>query len=641
MKRGKSSSPTAEQEQAIQQALVLHQYGQLAEAAARYKQLLKKLPDHTLLLNCLGGIDYQQGRFAEVLNIMHRSLLADPRQPAALVLQGLALHHLQRYPQAIASYQRAMALDAADPLACHNLGNTLLALQRHEEALSAYAQAVARNPAFVPAYVARGLTLLAVNQPQQALHSYDSAIALQADAAPAYGGRGAALLTLQRYAEALADLERAIRLEAGDARTHSLCGVALLCLKRPAEALPHHQQAVHLNPGDGEAYTNLGNTLKVLNRLEEALAAYQRALELNPGDVETCCNLGNTLKDLQRLAAARACYDQAIALDGACAAAWWNKALLAILQGDYVNGWALYEWGWRSGQRRSAASFTQPLWLGETALTGKTLLIYPEQGLGDYIQCLRYAPRLAQQAGRVILQLPAALLGLAASQNNGCTLLACGQPLPDFDCCCPVMSLPLAFKTSLVSIPAEIPYLYADDDRQRFWRQRLGEKTLLRVGLAWSGSPEHPNDHNRSMAFAQLAGLLDGDFEFHCLQQVIRAEDAAQVDADGRLHLHGEALQDMADTAALLAEMDVVITVDTAIAHLAGALGARLWVLLPYAPDYRWLLERVDSPWYPTATLFRQQAAGDWAGVVSAVAAALALLGVSDSGKPRYISQDY
>jgi hypothetical protein len=283
----------------------------------------------------------------------------------------------------------------------------------------------------------------------------------------------------------------------------------------------------------------------------------------------------------------------------------------------------LYEWGWKNGKRGTPRAFSQRLWLGEDDIAGQTLLIYPEQGLGDFIQFCRYVPMAAALGARVILETPAALAALVSTLQGDFTVIEEGRRLPVFDLHCPLMSLPLAFRTTLDTLPAGSPYLHADDGRRARWRELLGQKTGPRIGVVWSGNPRHNKDHERSIPFVLMQPLFNLTMEFHALQNDIRAGDLESVSRCRNLRLHREGLTDFAETAALVQEMDVVIAVDTAVAHLAGALGKDVWILLPFSPDYRWMLDRLDSPWYPTAKLFRQRAVGEWEGVVADVAARL------------------
>lgn len=275
--------------------------------------------------------------------------------------------------------------------------------------------------------------------------------------------------------------------------------------------------------------------------------------------------------------------------------------------------------------KRFFSEFSQPLWLGDQPIAGKTILIYPEQGMGDFMHFCRYVSLLEADAAKVILEVPSALISVISTLKGNFTLVEQGKPLPDFDLHCPIMSLPLAFKTSLATIPAEIPYLYADSQKRQRWRDLLGHQTIPRVGLVWAGSIGHKQDYKRSIPVQELQALLSLPMEFHALQKELRNDDLFLLGKYPQVHLHHNELTDFSDTAALIAELDLVISVDTSVAHLAGAMAKPVWILLPFAPDYRWLLERNDNPWYPTATLFRQTASGDWNGVIAEVSAKLAL----------------
>ena len=399
----------------------------------------------------------------------------------------------------------------------------------------------------------------------------------------------------------------------------STLGTLLLQCGRQEEGIKQLQKSIRINPQQPMALYNLGAEFQKLLRLKDALACYDQAIKLNAEDAATHLNRGNTLKDLKQCAAAIESYDRAIALQDDLAAAYWNKSLTQILSGNYAAGWRGYEWGWQCAERGTQRQFAEPLWLGEEALTGKTLLIHAEQGLGDVIQFCRYVPLVAKIGARVLLEVPASLMTLLSSLPA--RLIEKGHALPAFDYHCPIMSLPLAFKTTLESIPSRASYLEANPDQVSKWQQRLGPKTRPRVGLAWSGSTAHKNDRNRSIPAKLLKPLLKMPFEFHALQTEISTADLGVLSGvPHQLHLHHEEIKDFSDTAALAQEMDVVISVDTSVAHLAGALGIETWVLLPFSPDYRWLLERTDSPWYDAVSLIRQVQIGEWSGVIATLA---------------------
>jgi hypothetical protein len=299
---------------------------------------------------------------------------------------------------------------------------------------------------------------------------------------------------------------------------------------------------------------------------------------------------------MNRAAEAIAAYDDALALAPDHADALWNRSLALLLTGDYAAGWRDFEWRWRRSDAPPQPPFDYPLWLGEESLEGRGILLHAEQGLGDTIQMLRYVPLVAALGARVTLAVPLTLMGLALSVGGAASVVTQGAPVAaDFHC--PLMSLPLAMGARIDALPAEVPYLSAPADRIAEWRTRLGPQTRRRIGLAWSGSATHTNDRNRSIPLATLSPLLGAEAEFISLQPDYREADAAVMGADGRIADWSGALADFTDTAALIAALDLVITADTAVAHLAGALGRPVWILLPWAPDYRWGLSGETSPW--------------------------------------------
>ena len=391
-------------------------------------------------------------------------------------------------------------------------------------------------------------------------------------------------------------------------------------LKRLDEALRSYDRALALKPDYVEALTNRGVVLADLKRSDEALQSYDRALALKPDDVEALYNRGTTLNGLQRHDEALEYYDRALALKPEHAQAHWNRALCSLQLGDFASGWAEYEWRWRRNRPENAKrEFRQPLWLGIEPLAGKTILLHAEQGLGDTLQFCRYVRPVAALGARVVLEVQPPLLPLLRRLEGASELRATGAALPAFDYHCPLLSLPLAFKTELASVPSDIPYLRSDAARVEKWRERLGPKMQPRVGIAWSGATGHKNDHNRSLSLAQVLPLLIEQVQWVSLQKELREADAQLMSAQTPMRSYGEELKDFADTAALVELMDVVVAVDTSVAHLAGALGKPVWILLPFNSDWRWLLDRDDSLWYPTARLFRQPAIGDWASVIDTV----------------------
>lgn len=425
-------------------------------------------------------------------------------------------------------------------------------------------------------------------------------------------------------------------------------------------AIRLYDQAIALEPAHAEAYYKRANALKNKGQLDAAIASYNRAIELKPDYAHAYCNRGVVQQSLGLTAAALSSYDRAIVLDAADAMAHYNRALLMqecsrwdevlasydhaiaidpgfadaqynrglalLFLGHFESGWLGYEWRWKNARRLAIGEvrdFTQPLWLGEDSVAGKRLLLHCEGGLGDTLHFCRYAALVAARGAAVLLEVQAPLLGLLADLDGASQVVAAGTPLPPFDYHCPLMSLPLAFKTTLDTIPAAPKYLHSDESKVARWRTLLGEKKRARVGLVWSGNPNATIDHRRSIRLADWIGLLPRAIQYVCLQKELRPADEQVLAANPWIARVDGDLRDFTDTAALCDCMDLVISVDTSLAHLSGALGRPTWVLLPEMPDWRWLRDREDSPWYPTMRLYRQTAAGDWNPVLARVAADL------------------
>jgi len=388
-------------------------------------------------------------------------------------------------------------------------------------------------------------------------------------------------------------------------------------------ALASFTAAVASDPTLIEAHLNRGNVLQVLGRFSEALGAYDRALALRPDASMALSNRGIVLKELHRFEESLAAFDRAIEIEPANMTARYNRGVLQLLLGRLAEGFADYEARWQDPHGPVLAARRQlaaPRWSGREPLAGRRILIHAEQGFGDTLQFCRYLPVLAGRGAEVVLEVPAPLVTLLADLHGVARIVATGRPLPPFDCYCPLMSVPAALGTTLATIPCDIPYLRADPSKVAEWRERLAPIRRPWVGLAWAGSPRHHNNHNRSVALETLVAGLPDDREYISAQR-----DVPEADRPALRHVHEwtRELHDFSDTAALAEALDLVISVDTSVAHLCGALGKRCWVMLPFHPDWRWLLDRDDSPWYPTLTLFRHTRRGDWDGVLARVAAAL------------------
>ena len=345
------------------------------------------------------------------------------------------------------------------------------------------------------------------------------------------------------------------------------------------------------------------------------------AISLNPEYAEAWLNKGIALYELSKFDEATTHYNKALSFKSNYAEALWNKSLLLLLRGDFERGLPLYESRWEVEKVSEIAgkrSFDKPTWLGQESIQGKTILLYSEQGLGDFIQFCRYISLVSDLGAKVILEVPHELYSLLKNMKGISQLVIQGDVLPSFDYQCPLLSLPLAFNTKLESIPSVEAYrsLRKSLDSCADWGLSLGPKKTIRVGLVWSGNPQHKNDHNRSLILASILPYLPSQFEYVSLQKEVRDIDKLTLDSSPHIRNLPNLLNNFEDTARLIKELDLVIAVDTSVAHLSGALGQKTWILVPYVPDWRWLLDREDSPWYPSVRLYRQFAIGEWNGVL-------------------------
>ncbi len=639
------------------------QVGQPERGAELIAQAIQANPNVAAAYANLGNALNRLGRHDDALWSCARAIALDAEHAAAHGEQALALSRLGRLSEALASYERLTELGPADAQAHFNCavmlralgrlehalarfdqavahapdradahrgrGLTLHELGRHEAALAALKRAIALQPDDAEAFYDRGNVLLGLGAALAAVASYDRAIALRPDHAEAHANRGNALSELKRHAEALASHDRAIALRPDYAEAHNNRLIALRELRRPDEALESCDRAITLKPDYAEAHNNRAGALYDLRRLDEALASCDRALTLRPDFAEAHCNRAVTLYELRRLQAAFAGLQTAIALKPDYAEAHYNMAMCRLALGDEAEGWAEYEWRWRTRQFEGAArDFAAPLWLGGEDLRGRTILLHAEQGLGDTLQFCRYARNVAALGAKVVLEVQPGLERLLSRLDGVDTVVTRGQPPPAHDFQTPLMSLPLALAAGPDGDGC--PYLSADPDRAASWAVRLAGASGLSVGLCWAGGarPDQPVAHaidlRRSLPLAAFTLLADiPGLQLYSLQKGPPAAELAEAKARGWsgptiIDVTGE-LKDFADTAALVANLDLVITCDTAIAHLAGALGKPVWILNRHDACWRWLDGRDDSPWYPTARLFRQTTAGDWAPVLEAV----------------------
>jgi tetratricopeptide (TPR) repeat protein len=493
--------------------------------------------------------------------------------------------------------------------------------------------------------MARSMSLRQEKRLEDALACLDEALRIAPDFFLVLTDRGEILNELGRHEESLDCFDRLLEF------VPNLSEIRLLREKTLQGAKAKYEEMRAANPKDGGILYKLGNILQRMSRHEDAVHSYNQALERDPGNKDVLNNLGNALLELNRHEEALDSYNGALAKDHDNEIALFNRGIVLqqlgrmdeaidsyrrallcgtdfpeatleqshcrLAMGDYGLGWRQYEARWKTVQLKGRKlSSSKPLWLGKEDITGKTVLLWAEQGFGDTIQFLRYVPLAAQKAGKVILRVPVALRALSETLRCSISIVTLEDHVPFHDFQCPLMSLPLAFGTELGSIPADIPYLGAAADEVNEWHHRLGARFRPRIGLAWAGRRRQPINRTRDLPLEALRPLMDMDLEIISLQKEIPEEDRATLESIPQINSLGEMLEDFSDAASLIENLDLVISADTAVAHLAGALGKPVWIMLRHSGEWRWLLNRSDSPWYPSATIFRQKNRGNWDGVV-------------------------
>jgi tetratricopeptide (TPR) repeat protein len=548
------------------------------------------------------------GQLAEAEQFGRQALALDSGHADSLHLMGLLCAAAKQYDLAIEWFAQAIMQNPGVSDYFSNLAAALEQLGRLDEAIKSLDRALVLAPDRADIWYRMGLLLEAQDRKDEASLSFDAAFKADPRHLKAANAAALAHFNAGRYERALSAFAASLAIEPTQNGALHLMGICQLRLKRFEEAQEICSRALALSPGDPEITCNLGLILSKRGLHAEAIGRFDAALALDPTLALAHCLRAGIFAELRRFDEALADYDKALAIDPELPDAHWNGALLRLLLGDFETGWKERQWGRKcAGLGFVDRQFAQPLWHGETDIAGKTILLHSDEGLGDTIQFARYARMVAQLGARVILEVQDAVHPLlSALEGVALCLPKTGVSLPDFDLQCPTSDLPLAFATRLETIPAAPSYLSPQPARVREWQARLGAHERLRVGLVWSGNPAHNNDGNRSIRLSAMTALLDVDACFISLQKDPRPADQALLRETREIVDLTSHLTDFVETAALIACLDLVITVDTSVAHLAGALGRPTWILLPYTPDFRWLLDRDDSPWYPSVRLFRQ-----------------------------------
>jgi len=537
---------------------------------------------------------------------MPRNVTHVPNLALNVLFSEARRHHQKGELERAAFFCQAILAEKAEHLDALDLLGTLASQgKNYALCIDSCDRAIRINPKNPALFIRKAFAHQGLQQHDAALSCFDCALTIQPDAMDTWFSRGLLLQNMGRHADALRSYDRTLAIQPDYAEALSNRGGILLALNRCEEGLASYDQALILKPQLAGMHLNRGNALQRLNRYEDALESYDQALAIKPDYVEALSSRGNALLGLNRYDEALESYAYAQAIDPTHVSTNWNDCLCQLLIGNFDIGWQKFEWRWRTKQLNKAVrQFKQPIWLGRESLNGKKILLHAEQGLGDTIQFCRYVKYVASLGATIFLEVQPQVKSILLALAGVSKILVKGDPLPDFDFHTPLMSLPLAHRTDLSNLPADIPYLFAGEAHVGKWTRLLGGKTRPRIGVAWSGSATHTNDQNRSIPLIQFAAALPDNVDLFCLQKELRDSDRDLLDQRHDIQHF----------------TDQIVTVDTAVAHLAGAMGKPVWILLPFTPDWRWLIDRDDTPWYPTSKLFRQQAIGEWAPVMAQVA---------------------
>ena len=578
----------------LENAVQFHQRGHLQQAEQLYREILQSEPNNSVALHSLGVLAHQIGKHNMAIELIGKAIASNQRIPQFHNTLGLIFEAVGKFEQAILAYQQAVSLKPDYVEAYHNMAVALQSQGRYAAAVEKCKQAIWLKPDYAEAY-----NTMAFSQEQQ-----------------------------QQFLEAIENYRQAVQLKPDFAEAYNHLGFILNNQGRHAEAVENYQLALQIDPDYAEVYNNLGIALKEQEQFDEAIKNFEQALQLDQNFAEAHYNLANSLRDQGRCTEALNHYTEAIHLKPNYAEAHWNMSLTLLLNGDFAEGWKEYKW------RRKANLATvlyphhheAPRWDG-SSFAGKRLFVYCEQGLGDAIQFIRYLPMVKARGGMVIFEVWRPLLGLLRAFKSIDELVELSYERKSdvkFDLFTSLLDLPNIFGTTLETIPNEVPYIRAEREKSEYWHKRLSGPDL-KVGIVWAGKSTHGNDRNRSCSLKSFHPLtqIDG-VKLYSLQKDTPSLQLSELTLT--IENLAEECEDFSDTAAVIENLELVISVDTALAHLAGAMGKEVWTLLPFAPDWRWMLNREDSPWYPTMRLFRQTKFGCWEDVFQRVAEQLQIL---------------
>ncbi|MDA8138509.1 MAG: tetratricopeptide repeat protein [Desulfobacteraceae bacterium] len=601
----------------------LHAAGKHDAALAEYHRILEQKPDLYQAWFNQGLIRFQRAEWAKAIQSFQQAVMLQPKWDDAHFNLAQAYEQVEKYEEAIGCYTAALKLNPNYFEAAYNLGCLLLRQQRFAESVPWFERAVAIDDRHAPAHNNLGQALERIGTLARAEQCYAKAHQLAPDLMPAYvnlaellAGKGELEKAVQNYREVLSRHPHL-------STAQNNLGNIYLKQNRLDDAIECYRRVVDLEPRLAEGHFNLGSALRQAEIYEEAMASLLRAIQLKPDYADAWNNLALACKNIGDLDRSLTCFNRAIALDPELAVAHWNRSFVYLLQNQYLEGWIDFDWRFRIPQRKSIYPFDLdgPRWSGEL-VPHAAILIHDEQGLGDTIHMVRYLPMVKARCRRLILETRKELVPLlknAAGIDQLIVRSTNGRPEAKYDFHFPLLSLPRLFRTTPETAPGQQPYLLADRIKAEVWRNRL-PSSGMKIGLAWAGRPQHTNDRNRSCQLSQLRPILEmPGISFVGLQKGPATEQSKEfIGRSDFINLDAE-LSDFSDTAAVLTHIDLLITVDTAIAHLAGAMGKPVWVMIPFIPDWRWGMTSATTPWYPTMRLFRQPRPKDWEAVIQAM----------------------
>ncbi|GJQ60181.1 MAG: tetratricopeptide repeat protein [Candidatus Scalindua sp. AMX11] len=608
----------------FKKALKLHQSGELVCAASFYKEVLKRQPGHIDAIFFLGTLNLQLGCLNAATMFLLQVIAKQPEHSAAHNNIGTALQGQGKVKEAIERFQQAIALKPDYDDAFYNLGTALQAEGKLEEAADNFQKAIVLKPGCALAHYSLGNVFREQRKIDKAIACQKLAIQLKPDYAMAYNNLGSLYQELGKLDEAVESYDHAIELKPDYAMAYNNLGSVLQELGKLDEAVESYDHAIELKPDYAMAYNNLGSALQGLGKLDEAIESYDHAIELKPDYAMAYNNLGSALQERGKLEEAIESYDHAIELMPDEASAHKNRSTVLLLTEQFKEGWAEYEWRLLTKDHR-LRNFQQPQWDGKR-LNGRRIFVHAEQGFGDTIQFIRYLPRIQSLGGHVIFECRRDLYRLlreCAGIDDMVERTSRNTMTLPFDVHIPLLSLPGIFGTTLDTIPSKVPYITVDSKLVERWNKLLDNDRNFKIGIVWSGNPKFKN-RSRSCSLVDFLPLADiPGITFYSLQKGKDSEDTLHQSKGMHIINLEDRLKDFADTAAIMTNLDLIISTDTAVVHLAGAIGKKVWVLLHRIPDWRWFLNRYDSPWYPEMRLFRQTELDDWSSVFVQVKEAL------------------